>query len=90
MAIIYETQGLYDQALEIYNSVLETKVRVIGHDHPARGRAMSYGNMGYSLGEAEEAKEMFTKTYSISEIEYTHEPLSHVPIIPLCACALVH
>ena len=32
MAIIYETQGLYDQALEIYNSVLETKVQVVG-DH---------------------------------------------------------
>ena len=30
--------------------------------------AMSYGNMGYvyrSLGKAEEAREMFTKTYSI-------------------------
>ena len=35
-------------------------------EHPSV--AMSYGNMGYvyrSLGKAEEAREMFTKTYSI-------------------------
>ena len=29
----YQQQGLYDQALELYNSVLETKVRVVGHNH---------------------------------------------------------
>ena len=38
----------------------------IGHRHASV--AMSYGNMGYvyrSLGKADEAREMFTKTYSI-------------------------
>jgi hypothetical protein len=30
MAIIYQQQGHYDQALEIYKSVLETKIRVCG------------------------------------------------------------
>ena len=62
----YQQQGLYDQALELYNSVMETKVRLVGHDHP--DVAQSYCNMGYvyrSLGKAEEAREMFTKTYSI-------------------------
>ena len=34
MAIIYDQQGHYDQALEIYKSVLETKIRVCGHEHP--------------------------------------------------------
>ena len=33
-AIIYHNQGHYDQALEIYKSVLETKIRVCGHEHP--------------------------------------------------------
>jgi hypothetical protein len=32
MAIIYETQGHYDQALEVYKPVLETKIRVCGQD----------------------------------------------------------
>ncbi len=33
MAIIYQNQGHYDHALEIYKSVLETKIRVCGHEH---------------------------------------------------------
>jgi tetratricopeptide (TPR) repeat protein len=67
MANIYLQQGLYDQALEIYNSVLETKVRVVGHDHDP-DVATSYFNMGLvyrSQEKTEEAEEMFTKAYSI-------------------------
>ena len=45
---------------------LDVLVTVHGHGHPSV--AMSYGNMGYvyrSLGKAEEAREMFTKSYPI-------------------------
>ena len=44
MANIYQNQGHYDQALEIYKSVLETKIRVCGHDHP--DVADSFNNIG--------------------------------------------
>ena len=36
IAIIYEEQGHYDQALEIYKSALETKIRMCGLMKPKR------------------------------------------------------
>ena len=66
MAIIYRKQGHYDQALEIYKSVLETKIRVCGHDHP--DVAVSYKNLAamyQSQGNHVQTKEMATKAYHI-------------------------
>jgi hypothetical protein len=34
MAIIYSLQGKYDQALQIFKSVLEIKTQMCGHTHP--------------------------------------------------------
>ena len=62
MAIIYQNQGHYDQALEIYKSVLETKIRVCGHEHP--DVAASYNNIGMvydSQGKYEEALEVYAR-----------------------------
>ena len=66
MAIIYQQQGLYDQALEIYKSVLDTKVRVVGHNHMSV--AATYNNMGSvydSQGHYERALEHYQKTLDI-------------------------
>ena len=40
MAIVYEEQGHYDQDLEIFKPVLETKMCVRGQDSPRRGRVV--------------------------------------------------
>ena len=66
MATIYWKQGHYDQALEIYKSVLETKIRVCGHEHP--DVATSFNNIGSvynSQGKYEEALEVYTKSLDI-------------------------
>ena len=66
MAIIYQDQGHYDQALEIYKSVLETKIRVCGHEHP--DVAVSYKNLAavyQRQGNHVQTKKMVTKAYHI-------------------------
>ena len=66
MAIIYQQQGHYDQALEIYKSVLETKICVCGHEHP--DVAVSYKNLAavyQRQGNHVQTKEMYTKAYHI-------------------------
>ena len=66
MAIIYQDQGHYDQALEIYKSVLETKMRVGGHEHP--DVASSYSNIGVvyrKKGQYERALEYYQKALEI-------------------------
>ena len=59
-------QGAYDEAIQLYYQAVELYTQVGGHDCPSV--AVSYFNMGLvyrSLEKAEEAKEMFTKAYSI-------------------------
>jgi tetratricopeptide (TPR) repeat protein len=59
MAIIYEQEGHYDQALENYKPGLETKIHVCGQD--SLDVAASYnglGNVYRSLGKYQEALEM--------------------------------
>jgi hypothetical protein len=66
MANIYQKQGHYDQALEISQSVQETKIRVCGHDHP--DVAVSYQNLVgvyQRQGNHVQTKEMVTKAYHI-------------------------
>ena len=66
MAIIYEQQGHYDQALKIYKPGLETKIRVCGQD--SLSVAASFNNLGEVYRHQalyEEALEMFAKSLDI-------------------------
>ena len=66
MAIIYKNQGQYEKALEIYKSVLETKIRVCGHEH--RDVANSKYNMALlhkRRGEMETARQLFLECETI-------------------------
>jgi len=66
MAIIYEQQGHYDQALKIYKPGLETKIRVCGQD--SLDVAASFNGLGHvyrSLGKYQEALEMHKKSLDI-------------------------
>ena len=50
MASIYYQQDQYEKALEIYKSVLETKIRVCGHEH------QDVANSKYNMAEVHEAQ----------------------------------
>jgi len=62
MAIIYQNQGHYDQALEIYKSVLETKIRVCGHEHPDVDT--SFNNIGVVYEKKGDFENQYTTLYS--------------------------
>ena len=66
MANIYQQQGLYDQTLEIYKSVLDTKVRVVGHNHISVADTKENIGLVYEdTGKKSEAKTMFTEAAKI-------------------------
>ena len=66
MAVVYDSQGQYQKALEIYESVLATKIRVCGQDHP--DVAISKFNIALllrNMDKAAESKHMFTEAAGI-------------------------
>ena len=44
IGIVYQLQGQYPEALEVYRKVLAIGIKIHGHNHPAV--AKTYGNMG--------------------------------------------
>jgi hypothetical protein len=68
MANMYADQGKHDQALDIYKSVLETRILLCGQDFP--GVAMSkvtsvIGLVFKDMGKKSEAKQMFIEAAGI-------------------------
>ena len=66
IAIIYQKQGKYEEALEYYQKGLEIDIKVSGQDHP--DVAASIKNIGivyHNKGDRAAATEMFTKAYHI-------------------------
>jgi tetratricopeptide (TPR) repeat protein len=67
IALIYDSQGNYEEALEIYTKSLDIKTRIYGGDNHL-DVAASYNNIGTvyeSLGKYEEALEMHSKSLDI-------------------------
>ena len=66
MAIVYQEQGKFQKALELYDAVLETTVRVVGHGHPSVAQTLkNIGIVHQNQGKRAEAKEFFSRAYTI-------------------------
>jgi tetratricopeptide (TPR) repeat protein len=66
MAIIYETQGHYDQALEVYKPVLETKIRVCGQDSlNVAASKYNIASLKETQGDLEGARRLFLECEQI-------------------------
>jgi len=67
IGLVYDTQGKYEEALEMYTKSLDIKTRIHGGDnHP--DVAASYQNIGIVYGKKGDraaATEMYTKAYHI-------------------------
>ena len=67
MALIYNRQGKYEEALVQYTKSLDIKIKVLGGEHP-HDVATSFQNIAalyYNQGNQVQAKEMATKAYYI-------------------------
>jgi tetratricopeptide (TPR) repeat protein len=66
MAVVYEKQGKYDEALDLYHKAEKVRVAVYGHAHP--DVALTKQNIGLvfrSTNRKQEAKEMFKQAADI-------------------------
>ena len=66
IAVVYESQNKYDEALEYYNKSLDIYINKLGKDHT--DVADSYYNIGLLYGKQskyKEALECFNKSYKI-------------------------
>ena len=93
MAIIYQYQGHYDQALEIYKSVLETKIRVCGHEHPDVAKSyLGLGSVYYRQGQYERALKYYQKALEInikvSGQDHPDVAMSYGLLIPKSGCGV--
>lgn len=63
---MYNRQGKYKEAEELYKKALDIRVRVLGGNHPAT--ASSYNNLGVlydEQGKYKEAEELYKKALTI-------------------------
>ena len=68
MELVYERQGKYNQAKELYDKALTIKKRIFGEDHAAV--ATSYNNLALvykRLGEYNQAKKLHEKALIIGK-----------------------
>ena len=80
-AAVFQSQGKYDAALELYRKSLDIFIKVFGADHPSV--ATTYSNMGCvynSQGKYEEALRLFEKSLAIDiEVYGPEHPVNPKP-----------
>jgi tetratricopeptide (TPR) repeat protein len=66
MAVVYQSQGHYERALEYYQKSLDITIKVVGHDHPrVADSKVNIGLVYEKTGRKSEAKTLFTEAAKI-------------------------
>jgi len=66
MANVYESQGLFERALEFHQKDLNITVNILGHDSPLVADTLqNIGVVHQNQGRATDAREVFSKAYHI-------------------------
>jgi tetratricopeptide (TPR) repeat protein len=74
LVVVYQYEGKYDQALNLYKRALEIKVRILGKEHPQVAGILNDLAMLYlSQGEYAKAESLFKQAITINEAAYGKE-----------------